>query len=223
MSIRVPKRRALHNLLGLLAVSTCALLIGLLGDAVDVTTVGLALAAGALCGLLHWRRLRARIRRAGDSHAPNRVFVRFLSLFEAVLTAAAWSLPLLAVVVGLFALFATLDRLGGGWLLAHAGAFGLAASGLSAALLRRHERSHGAVYYQYATEHWGGGESLLYQPGTVVRALAPEGMVRVEGSLWRARSMNGEHILDGVAIEVVNRDGLCLLVVPATTSRDTTP
>lgn len=216
MSIRVRKRRALHNLLGLLVVSAGALLLGLLGGA-GGASIGLAAAAGALWGLLHWRRLHARIRRAGDPHAPNRVFVRFLSVFEAVLTAAAWSLPLLAVVVGLFALLVALDRLSSGWLLAVAGAFGVAASAASAALLHRHERIHGAVYYQYATEHWGGGEALLFQPGIVVRTLAPEGMVRVEGSLWRARSLDGARIPEGAAIEVVDRDGLCLLVVPATT------
>ncbi|WP_052367657.1 NfeD family protein [Algiphilus aromaticivorans] len=214
MSIRVRKRRALHNLLGLLAVSAGALLIGLLSDA-GGATIGLSASAGGLWGLLHWRQLRARIRRAGDPHAPNRVFVRFLSIFEAVFTAAAWSLPLLAVVVGLLALLATLDRLAGGWGLAVAGAFGVAAAGVSAAMLRRHERSHGAVYYQYATEHWGGGESLLFQHGTVVRALAPEGMVRVEGSLWRARSSDGRHFAEGAVVEVIDRDGLCLLVAPA--------
>lgn len=214
MSIRVRKRRALHNLLGLLALSAVALVLGLLGDA-TAATIGLAAGAGMFWGLLHWRQLRARIRRAGDPHAPNRVFVRFLSLFEAVLTATAWSLPLLAVVIGLFALLATLDQLAGGWLLAVAGAFGVAATSVSAALLRRHERTHGTIYYQYATEHWGGGESLLLQHGTVVRALAPEGMVRLEGSLWQARSSDGRHFAEGAAVEVIDRDGLCLLVAPA--------
>lgn len=214
MSIRVRKRRALHNLLGLLALSAGALLLGLLGGTAGAT-VWLAAIAGAFWGVLHWRRLRARIQRRGDAHAPNRVFVRFLSTFEAVLTTAAWSLPLLAVVVGLLALLAALDRLGGGGLLLISGAFGLTASTVAATLLWRHEGTHGAVYYQYATEHWGGGESLLFQTGTVIRPLTPEGMVRVEGSMWRARSTDGRHLSEGTFVEIVDREGLCLLVTQA--------
>jgi membrane protein implicated in regulation of membrane protease activity len=212
VSIRVRKRRALHNLLGLLALSAGALLLGLLGGITAGVTVWLAAVAGALWGLLHWRRLRARIQRRGDAHAPNRVFVRFLSTFETVLTTAAWSLPLLAASIGLLALLAALDRLSGGGLLLLSGAFGITASTVAATLLWRHEGTYGAVYYQYATEHWGGGESLLFQTGTVIRALTPEGMVRIEGSLWQARSTDGRHVAEGAAVEVVDRDGLCLLV-----------
>ena len=56
-----------------------------------------------------------------------------------------------------------------------------------------------------------GGESLLGGFAVAVTALAPEGMVRMGGEQWSARAMQGS-VSPGEKVEVVGREGLCLLV-----------
>ncbi len=58
-----------------------------------------------------------------------------------------------------------------------------------------------------------GREGLIGALGVVRRALDPEGMVFVEGELWRARSDAGR-IPEGQLVRVVRVDGLRLLVTP---------
>lgn len=212
MSIRVATRRVRHNLLGWLAVSIAALLIG--APAVSSVTLPFAAAAiGVACGLRHWRRLRARIQRSGDPIAPNRIFVRFLSLAEPVVTAAAWNLPLLAIVVTLLGVLIWANAAFGGLLLVTLGAFGTACATAAGVALLQHEARFGPVHYQYASEHWGGGEAMLFSHGVVLERLQPEGWIRVEGERWRARSADGTTIADAQTVEVVDRDGFRLLVV----------
>lgn len=211
MTIRVAKRRVRRNLLIWLALSIAALLLGSPGVAGPWMPLAAALAGWAY-GSLHWRRLRTRIARSGDAVAPNRVFVRFLSVGEALLTAAAWSLPLLAFVALLGTALTAANAALGGLLLASFGAFGTTASLTAGAALVRYERRQGPLYYQYASEFWGGGESLLFCRGVALEALAPEGWVRVEGERWRARSADGRALPAGSSVEVVDRDGFCLLV-----------
>jgi membrane-bound serine protease (ClpP class) len=68
-----------------------------------------------------------------------------------------------------------------------------------------------------------GKEELLGEEGVVTTALPAggEGMVRIHGELWRARSL--APIADGKAVRVVRIDGLKLVVepveTPATASR----
>lgn len=57
-----------------------------------------------------------------------------------------------------------------------------------------------------------GGESLIGKRGIVVEDLAPEGIVSIEGELWRAVSVNGKHISSGRFVRVVGAQGLNLLV-----------
>jgi len=57
-----------------------------------------------------------------------------------------------------------------------------------------------------------GGESLIGKRGIVVGDLAPEGIVSIEGELWRAVSVNGKHISSGRFVRVVGTQGLNLLV-----------
>ena len=56
-----------------------------------------------------------------------------------------------------------------------------------------------------------GPEALVGQVGEAVDELNPEGMVRVEGELWRARSRSGR-IGRGERVRVVGVDGLTLIV-----------
>jgi membrane protein implicated in regulation of membrane protease activity len=58
------------------------------------------------------------------------------------------------------------------------------------------------------------GKGLIGEGGTAVTALAPDGLVRVQGVLWRARSE--QEIPAGAAVRVRDVDGLTLLVVPHT-------
>ncbi|MGC8673196.1 MAG: NfeD family protein [Thermoplasmata archaeon] len=57
-----------------------------------------------------------------------------------------------------------------------------------------------------------GPESIIGKKGTVIRELNPEGEVRVEGIVWRARSKNNEKIDAGKEITVVSREDLLLIV-----------
>jgi membrane-bound serine protease (ClpP class) len=60
-----------------------------------------------------------------------------------------------------------------------------------------------------------GREALIGQRGRARTALDPKGMVFVESALWEATSVDGP-IPEGVAIEVVEMDGLRLRVRAAT-------
>lgn len=66
-----------------------------------------------------------------------------------------------------------------------------------------------------------GSAALLRRPvrltdmsgasGVVVEALKPDGIIKVEGELWNARSMSSE-IEEGARVVVVRQEGLRLLV-----------
>ncbi|MCS7051842.1 MAG: nodulation protein NfeD, partial [Thermomicrobium sp.] len=58
-----------------------------------------------------------------------------------------------------------------------------------------------------------GREALLGARALVRRPLEPEGLVFVEGELWRARSVAGS-IPAGQPVRVVGMEGLVLLVEP---------
>ena len=55
-----------------------------------------------------------------------------------------------------------------------------------------------------------GPETLVGSTGTVVTACAPQGQVRVQGELWRARCADGAAV--GEEVRVLALDGLTLLV-----------
>ncbi|MEM3278158.1 MAG: nodulation protein NfeD [Thermoplasmata archaeon] len=57
-----------------------------------------------------------------------------------------------------------------------------------------------------------GWEHIKTDIGTVTKDLNPEGEVRVEGIIWKARSKNGEQIKEGEKIKIVDRQGLTLIV-----------
>ncbi len=56
-----------------------------------------------------------------------------------------------------------------------------------------------------------GVTAMLGSEGTVVSPLVPEGMVRIKGELWRAKSLSGR-IDDGEKVIVIGQDGLKLTV-----------
>ncbi|AFN04315.1 nodulation protein NfeD [Pyrococcus furiosus DSM 3638] len=58
-----------------------------------------------------------------------------------------------------------------------------------------------------------GKEEMIGSEGTVVEELNPEGMIKVRGELWKARSKDGEKIEKGEKVKVVGMEGLTLIVV----------
>ncbi len=69
------------------------------------------------------------------------------------------------------------------------------------------------VWYSKRRRPVTGVEALPGTVGTVVRAFSPDGEVRVEGELWRARSESPLAIGEQVVVERVE-PGLTLLVKP---------
>jgi membrane-bound serine protease (ClpP class) len=59
-----------------------------------------------------------------------------------------------------------------------------------------------------------GREGFIGETGTAVGELAPEGIVRVRGGTWRARTNRATPIPDGGTIRVIGIDGLVLDVEP---------
>jgi membrane-bound serine protease (ClpP class) len=57
----------------------------------------------------------------------------------------------------------------------------------------------------------GGLSSMVGSKGVVTSPLVPEGMVRIKGELWKAKSA-GDRIDAGEAVIVVGQDGLKLVV-----------
>ncbi|NJE25122.1 nodulation protein NfeD [Thermococcus sp. MV5] len=58
-----------------------------------------------------------------------------------------------------------------------------------------------------------GKEEMIGLSGEVVEPLAPEGMVRIRGELWKAKSKDGITINIGEKVKVVEMEGLKLIVV----------
>ncbi|AFK22976.1 putative protease ClpP [Pyrococcus sp. ST04] len=58
-----------------------------------------------------------------------------------------------------------------------------------------------------------GKEEMIGLVGTVVEDLNPEGMIKVRGELWRAKSKFGKKIEKGERVRVVDMEGLTLIVV----------
>lgn len=175
-------------------------------------TVGLSIAFGLAAGGMRWWALRRRIVRRDRRYERNKIFVHYLSVVEAWLTAIAYNVYLsIPIGVTLLALVWLGAFSTSSWLISLWSAIWVAAS-VVAVRLYGYEWQHGPVFYQYNSENWGGTEGLLYQGGTVVSALTPAGKVNVQGVLWNAVSMSGEPIDTGEAIEVIRVERLTLYV-----------
>lgn len=212
MAIRVRKIRVLRNLLVLFGASLALLWLARGGISASTPALLLGAAAGVGYGVFYWRRLLGRVQRSGHRHARNRVFVRFISPVEVLLVALGWNLAMLAAVLSLVLVLVLFNLMLGGWLAALAGSFGSAATAVLMVLLLRFEHRYGALYYQYASEAWAGAEGLLYQRGVAITDLSPAGQVRIRAENWRARSISGEPIGAGSRVEVLDQEGLCLIV-----------
>lgn len=61
-----------------------------------------------------------------------------------------------------------------------------------------------------------GRESMVGRMGEATTGISPEGMVRLEGAVWRARTNRATPIASGAPVRVVAIDGLLLEVEPET-------
>jgi membrane-bound serine protease (ClpP class) len=70
--------------------------------------------------------------------------------------------------------------------------------------------------------HATGLESMVGKTGVVVVPLTPDGKVKVQGELWKARSEAGD-LLKDQPVEVLATEGLTLIVRPVETPAGTAP
>jgi len=118
------------------------------------------------------------------------------------------------LIVGVFlAIFAT-------WLLASGVSYSPGPFSLSSYLVFTGEgivAFIGAYYLNWIrkslrTTPKAGPETIIGKSGFVTSDLSPEGEIRVNGIIWRARSKSGQTIKAGKKVKVVERDGLVLIV-----------
>jgi membrane-bound ClpP family serine protease len=137
---------------------------------------------------------------AGDAHSRRRETVAALLDDVAIAGAASIIIAILMERAGLIGLAGVVALVGG--------VTGFVA--LVAVL----------VYRTHTRRPQVGPESLIGLVGRAVDQLEPggEGIVEVEGELWRARNASGSKIGRGERVRVVGVRGLTLLVEPATQS-----
>lgn len=181
-----------------------------IAEHLDALMIGMF--GGVAYALVYWTRLLRRVRRKNTRFEANKVFVRFISVFEFLVAAAASSHYLLIGLAAIILIALIFDYAGGHWWAVLAGGLGTTSSTVLAALVLCYERRHGRLYYQYDSRAWSGGEGMLYQVGRVVEPLRPEGLLSIDGELWKAVSKSGEPIERGEKVEVISRDGLTLYV-----------
>lgn len=75
------------------------------------------------------------------------------------------------------------------------------------------------LFYYFRKIRWAveektqtGPESLVGKTGVVTRELNPQGEVRIEGIIWKARSSNGETIETGQIVVVKKIENISLVV-----------
>jgi membrane-bound ClpP family serine protease len=64
--------------------------------------------------------------------------------------------------------------------------------------------------------------SVVNDTGKVVKPLTPDGVIKIKGELWEAKSAGG-HIEVGEVVMVVEQDGLKVTVIRAANSSDRNP
>ena len=182
--------------------------------------LGLGGVAGGLCGWLRWGQLRRNIARRDRRYERNKIFVHYLSLVEMALGAVAYN-PYLAMPLGLILLAGVLlTHLSHQWWTILASSAGLSGAVVLACCIVRYEHHDGPLYYQYDNAGWSGAEGMLYQVGTVVQPLTPEGKVTIQGVWWNAVSLSGEVIGMAERVEVISINRLTLYVDRLPTSSE---
>lgn len=75
------------------------------------------------------------------------------------------------------------------------------------------------LFYYFGKIRWAveekthtGPESLVGKTGVVTRELNPQGEVRIEGIIWKARSSNGENIETGQVVVVKKIENISVVV-----------
>lgn len=193
----------------------CSGLMWWLGDRVrhapEALAWGVTLAVPG--ALMHWRYLARRITRRDRRYERNKIPVRYLSAFEALVSSFAESYYLaIPVILGLV-IVALSVSLSGHWWTVLGATCGLVWAVVLTACILFYEWRHGSLHYQYDNSYWTGAEGLLYQCGTVVQQLAPAGKVNMPGDiLWNAVSQSGETIDTGTSVEVIGVQRLTLYV-----------
>lgn len=66
----------------------------------------------------------------------------------------------------------------------------------------------------------GGVEGMIGERATAIEACDPEGLVRVRGEVWRARTEGSEAVREGERASVVSVDGLAVTIRPESSSRN---
>ncbi len=64
----------------------------------------------------------------------------------------------------------------------------------------------------YETRVATGATRLVGRTAVVVRAVAPIGQVRIDGEIWQARTADGRTVERGRTVEVLDAEGLTLVV-----------
>ena len=210
---RVKQVRAWRNLIGQGLV--CLALLWWLDDRVrqapDALVWGMAVALPG--AFIHWRYLSRRITRRDRRYQRNKIPVRYLSAFEALVAAFAESYYLAIPVILGFTIITLSVSLSGHWWTVLAGACGFVWAAALTSRILFYEWRHGALHYQYDNSNWTGAEGLLYQCGSVVQPLTPAGKVNLPGGvLWNAVSQSGEMIDSGTPVEVIDVQRLTLYV-----------
>lgn len=198
------------SILGLLSLLVLWLARRDVASNVDVAFYGLA--AGAAYAAMYWRALRKRIERRNRRYERNKIFVRFISVFDFMLAAAGAGLPVLIGMVAVVLAVTIFDFVTDNRWAVLCGGFGVSGAAVLTTLALRYERAHGPLYYQYDSRAWLGGEGMLYQVGVVEEPLTPTGLINLNGELWSATSKSGESIGKGEKVEVISRAGLLLYV-----------
>ena len=71
--------------------------------------------------------------------------------------------------------------------------------------------THKVIIPSFHKEQVTGSEGMIGLIGTVIEPLTPEGIVRVEGESWKAKSV-GDDIAVDEEVEILGLDGLTLKV-----------
>ena len=67
-----------------------------------------------------------------------------------------------------------------------------------------------AIMYSFNLKQTTGREAMIGMRAEVIETLRPEGLIRVEGELWRARANGEEEIPAGEIVEILNVEALVL-------------
>jgi membrane protein implicated in regulation of membrane protease activity len=189
-------------------------ILWLVGDSLAEQVGGLGVAGmlGVAHGGLYCWRLPSRITRKGRRFEANKIPVKFLSIFEIALVAAASGHYVLIGLGVLLLLGIIADALSGYWITVLVGSFGAGSAATLTAYVIWYEYRHGRLYYQYDSRSWMGTERMLYGRGTVIDPLIPMGRILIDGETWNAVSKSSEPIGKDETVEVLSIEGLTLYV-----------